>query len=281
MRSGLTAIFALLILTAAALLGARLTTAQDPPVTATVTVRYADGFDFPVGWPEAVGYRKARGFQPNGHLGEDWNGEGGGNTDLGDPIHAAGHGLVTWARDVRMGWGNVVIIRHGYREPDGRPAVVDTLYGHLDQILVRENQFVSRGQQIGTMGDNRGMYVAHLHFEVRKNIFIGMHRSSFPRDFSSYHDPTEFIQARRRLPGGNARGLIAVNTYAPYPSADSATADGGYMLGALRGPSVITAPLPGKSAFDIKRRNPSEANGNPSFDKLNTPFRVDRFGDLK
>lgn len=282
MRPLSTAVLALLILTAAASLGAHFTGAQDPPVTATATVRYADGFDFPVGWPEGVGYNKARGFRPNGHLGEDWNGNGGGNTDLGDPIHAVANGLVMWARDVHVGWGNVVIIRHGYREPDGRPGVVDTLYGHLDRILVRENQAVTRGQQIATMGDNHGMYDAHLHFEIRKNLFIGMNRSAYARDFSNYYDPTEFIQSHRRLPGGNSRGLIAVNTYAPYPSGDTASAaEGAYELGTLRGPAVITAPLAGKSAFDIKRRDPAAVNGNPSFNKLNEPFRVDRFGDLE
>ncbi len=278
MRSVLTAALALLSLSTAAVLGSRLV-AQDPPVTATATVRYADGFDFPVGWPEAVGYNKARGFRPNGHLGEDWNGNGGGNTDLGDPVYAVGNGLVMWARDVHMGWGNVVIIRHGFREPDGRPGVVDTLYGHLNTILVRENQPVSRGQQIATIGDNHGMYDAHLHFEVRKNLFIGMNRSAYARDFSNYYDPTEFIQSHRHLPGGGVRGLIAVNTYAPYPAGGSA-AEGAYELGALRGPAVITAPLPGKSAFDIKRRTPpATVPGNASFDRLNTPFKVDRFGD--
>ena len=83
---------------------------------ATAAARMADGFDYPVGWPEAVGYHKARGFTPNGHLGEDWNGDRGGDTDLGDPIYAVGHGIVVLAHDVRAGWGNVVIIRHAYRE---------------------------------------------------------------------------------------------------------------------------------------------------------------------
>ena len=280
MRSVFFAIVALLILTVAVLLGARLT-AQDPPVNPTATVRYADGFDFPVGWPDGVGYRKERGFRPNGHLGEDWNGNGGGDTDLGDPIYAAGHGLVMWARDAHVGWGNVVIVRHGFREADGRPGVVDTLYGHLDSILVRENQPVTRGQQIATMGTNHGMYAAHLHFEIRKNLFIGMNRSAYARDFSNYFDPTEFIQNHRHLSGGNVRGLVAVNTYAPYPGGGGDNpAEGAYELGALRGPAVITSPLPGKSAFDIKRRNQGAASGNPSFDKLNTPFRVDRFGDI-
>ena len=39
--------------------------------------RLADGFDFPVGKPNADGYRISRGFTPHGHLGEDWVGQGG------------------------------------------------------------------------------------------------------------------------------------------------------------------------------------------------------------
>jgi len=47
----------------------------------------ADHFDFPVGRPDAKGYYNAQGFGKNAHLGDDWNGTGGGNSDLGDPIY--------------------------------------------------------------------------------------------------------------------------------------------------------------------------------------------------
>src|SRR5260370_1407971 len=41
----------------------------DSNITAT---RIADGFDFPLGSPNADGYCKSRGFSIVGHLGEDW-----------------------------------------------------------------------------------------------------------------------------------------------------------------------------------------------------------------
>lgn len=76
----------------------------------TIRVRLADGFDFPVGKPDAVGFYKARGYWPNGHLGEDWNGDGGGDSDLGDPIYATGRGVVILSQNIGVGWGNCILI---------------------------------------------------------------------------------------------------------------------------------------------------------------------------
>jgi len=190
----------------------------------TVKLRLADGFDFPVGKPDASGYYKARGFWANGHLGDDWNGRGGGNTDLGDPVYAIADGIVVHSRDVRVGWGNVVIIRHVYRETDGSVKVIDSLYGHLNDRFVTLNQRVKRGQKVGTIGTNRGMYLAHLHFEIRKNLNIGMNRSSFDRTLASYHDPTKFINAHRNLGVSTRDYPVPINTFAPYGQKLPATA---------------------------------------------------------
>jgi murein DD-endopeptidase MepM/ murein hydrolase activator NlpD len=228
-----------------------------PQVTRT---RIADGFDFPVGKPNADGYYKARGFRPNGHLGEDWNGLRGGNSDLGAPIYTMGHGLVVFARDVRLGWGNVVVIRHVFYE-NGKLVTVDSLYGHLDRILVKENQQVVRGQLIGTMGTNRGMYPAHLHFEVHKNITMGVTRNGFKHDFTNYYSPTEFINARRKLQGGGRTTLVAINTFT----------------------DTRTFAAPNKGGTSIPKEN-SATVVPPSSSKTTEPrkpgFRVNRFGDL-
>lgn len=174
--------------------------------------RVADGFDYPVGKPDAHGYHKARGFTPGVHLGEDWDGNGGGDTDLGDPVCSFGNGIVVFAADVHLGWGNVVIVRHSYFE-NGLPACIDSLYGHLNEILVKPGDAVARGQEIGAIGTAHGMYPAHLHFEIRRNLAIGMNRSAFAPDFSNYRDPTQFIDRHCSLPGGRVSALIAINTF--------------------------------------------------------------------
>jgi len=175
-------------------------------------IRLAGGFDCPVGKPDAKGYYKARGFRPNGHLGEDWDGVGGGDTDLGDPIYSIGDGVVAFARDCHMGWGNVVIVRHAYREA-GMTRNIDSLYAHLQKILVHRGQAVKRGQQIATLGNAHGLYDAHLHFEIRKNIEIGMSRAKFAQDLSNYYDPSQFILSHRHLQGGGASYRVALNTF--------------------------------------------------------------------
>jgi murein DD-endopeptidase MepM/ murein hydrolase activator NlpD len=174
--------------------------------------KLADGFDFPVGKPDARGYYKARGYRSNGHLGEDWDGVRGGDTDLGDAIYSIGDGVVVFARDCHMGWGNVVIIRHAFRE-NGTVKNIDSLYGHLQTILVRRGQAVSRGQKIATMGNAHGLYDAHLHLEVRKNLAIGMSRAKFARDASNYYDPSQFILSHRHLQTAGGTYRIAMNTF--------------------------------------------------------------------
>ncbi|MCP4847094.1 MAG: M23 family metallopeptidase [Verrucomicrobiaceae bacterium] len=182
-----------------------------------LAIPLASGFDFPVGKPDSKGYYKARGFWPNGHLGEDWNGRGGGNTDLGDPVSAIGDGIVVLSRDLRMGWGNVVIIRHAFLDKSNKVKFIDSLYGHLNERTVVLNQRILKGQKIGTIGTNHGMYIAHLHFEIRKNISIGMHRSKFAKTYANYYSPTSFIRANRQCQTSQKLHPTPVNTFAPYP----------------------------------------------------------------
>ena len=165
------------------------------------STRSADGFDFPVAPPNAFGFYKSRGFRANGHLGEDWVTDGGSAKGFGLPVCAIGNGVVVLARDIHVGWGNVVIVRHAWIE-HRQLQFADSLYAHLDRIRVREGQQVKKGQQIGNIGNNHGMYPPHLHFEMHKDLSIGVNHAQGTRDLRSYWIPTDFILAHRRLSGG-------------------------------------------------------------------------------
>jgi len=158
------------------------------------------------------------------HPGEDWNGDKGGNSDLGAPVYSIGNGYVTFAQDVSAELGNVVIVRHAYLE-EGKMLFADSMYAHLNIILVRKGQQVSRGQQVGTIGTNHGMYEAHLYYEIRKNLFIGIKHSDFANDFSNYFRPAQFIAQHRRLSGADQIASIPINTYKIDQSGIQVTAD--------------------------------------------------------
>jgi murein DD-endopeptidase MepM/ murein hydrolase activator NlpD len=211
--------------------------------------KLADGFDFPVGNADGQGYHKARGFRPNGHPGEDWDGSGGGNSDLNDAVNSIGAGVVVFARDVHLGWGNVVIVRHNYRE-DGVVKTIDALYGHLNTVLVVRGERVARGQQIGSIGTAHGRYAAHLHFEIRKNIEIGINRAAFPCDTSCYYDPTKFIVSHRHLDSDANTYPVALNTF---------TRDGAYNFDNERdfeSPDGAPPRLKTNGGLKLKRSSP-------------------------
>ena len=182
-------------------------------------VPLADGFDYPVGKPNGDGYYKARGLRlktPR-HMGEDWNGVGGGNTDLGDPVYTIGHGLVTYAADARGRWGKVVIVRHAFRDPsNGRVLCCQTLYGHLDRIDVKLGQLVKRGDIVGTIGTNRGMFPAHLHAELHFNILVNCGQQGIPKTAKNYGNLTNFINHFRRLKPEEKYVKLPIGCFLPY-----------------------------------------------------------------
>jgi murein DD-endopeptidase MepM/ murein hydrolase activator NlpD len=153
--------------------------------------------------PNATGYQKSRGFRAGGHLGEDWITEGGSAKGFRSPVYTIGNGVVVLARDIHADWGNVVIVRHAWIE-HRQLCFTDSLYGHLDHIDVSEGEQVRRGQQVGVIGNNHGMYPPHLHFEMHKDLSIGVNHAQGTRDLRSYWVPTDFINAHRQLGGGEA-----------------------------------------------------------------------------
>jgi murein DD-endopeptidase MepM/ murein hydrolase activator NlpD len=86
------------------------------------------------------------------HYGMDFVGK------VGTPIYATADGTVVVSDHAFGGYGNHVIINHAYN--------YQTIYGHMDEILVKKNQIVKRGQIIGTLGNTGLSTGAHLHYEV-------------------------------------------------------------------------------------------------------------------
>jgi murein DD-endopeptidase MepM/ murein hydrolase activator NlpD len=76
----------------------------------------------------------------------------------GSPIYATADGVISFS-GWGNGYGNLVKIDHAFG--------IETRYAHLSKILVKSGQRVSRGQQIGAMGNTGRSTGTHLHYEVR------------------------------------------------------------------------------------------------------------------
>ncbi len=79
----------------------------------------------------------------------------------GTPIFATGDGKVVKIRHSRRGYGNTILIDHGYG--------YKTFYAHLSKILVKKGQKVRRGEKIGLIGNTGKSTAPHLHYEIIKN----------------------------------------------------------------------------------------------------------------
>lgn len=79
----------------------------------------------------------------------------------GTPIYATGDGVVVTADNKASGYGNHIVIRHGFG--------YETLYGHMSKYKVRAGQKVKRGDVIGYVGSTGRSEAPHLHYEVHKN----------------------------------------------------------------------------------------------------------------
>ncbi|HTF04538.1 MAG TPA: M23 family metallopeptidase, partial [Bacteroidia bacterium] len=102
------------------------------------------------GTPSGFGYRIHPIYKiAKMHTGMDFN------AALGTPIYATGDGVVERADAEASGYGNHVVINHGFG--------YETLYGHMSKILVVPGQQVKRGEIIGEVGSTGTSSGMHVH----------------------------------------------------------------------------------------------------------------------
>ncbi len=85
---------------------------------------------------------------------------------FGTPVVASADGEVAKVARDRGGYGQFVLLDHG--------DTVETLYGHLAQVIVEPGDVVRRGDVIAYMGSTGRSTGPHVHYEVR---VAGVHRN--------------------------------------------------------------------------------------------------------
>ncbi len=79
-------------------------------------------------------------------------------TPQGSPVYATAPGKVILTQ-AQSGFGNLVVLQHANRRI--------SLYGNLQEMLVREGDTVNRGEQLGTSGRSVQKGLDGLYFELR------------------------------------------------------------------------------------------------------------------
>ena len=89
------------------------------------------------------------------HYGQDFTAK------TGIEMYATGNGVIKSIRRSNRGFGNHIVIDHGYG--------YETLYAHLSKFNVKKGQKIKRGEVIGFVGNTGRSTAPHLHYEVHKN----------------------------------------------------------------------------------------------------------------
>ncbi len=80
--------------------------------------------------------------------------------EKGDTVYAAFNGEVSRAR-YYYGYGNLVVLQHEKN--------LETYYAHLSKFLVKDGEWIKKGEAIGLAGATGRASTSHLHFEIREN----------------------------------------------------------------------------------------------------------------
>lgn len=109
------------------------------------------------------------------HLGQDIA------SYVGNPVYATGDGVVEKVDFKYTGYGNEILIDHGFG--------YKTRYAHLNTVDVGVGQTVKRGDRIGEVGKSGKVTGPHLHYEV---LFRGSQIN--PMSFMDMEMPVEEYQ---------------------------------------------------------------------------------------
>jgi murein DD-endopeptidase MepM/ murein hydrolase activator NlpD len=104
----------------------------------------------------------------------------------GVPIYATGNGKVETAEFSFFGYGNVVLIDHGFG--------YKSRYAHLQSIVVKPGDTIVRGQMIGTLGNSGRSTGPHLHYEV-----IYRNKTVDPLNYFNDMNPEEYEMMVRNV----------------------------------------------------------------------------------
>ncbi|MDZ4810480.1 MAG: M23 family metallopeptidase [Bacteroidota bacterium] len=109
----------------------------------------------------------------------------------GTPIYATADGTITTAGSTGNGYGNHVIINHGYG--------YETLYGHMVRVKVRNGEAIKRGEVIGWVGSTGKSTGPHCHYEVHK------YSNKIDPIYFFYNDlsPAQFDQLLKKAAASN------------------------------------------------------------------------------
>jgi murein DD-endopeptidase MepM/ murein hydrolase activator NlpD len=135
------------------------------------------------------------------HMGVDYG------APSGTPVRSVGEGRVQFAGWMG-GYGNVVQVDHGRGD--------NTLYAHLSRVDVRVGATVTRGQQVGTVGQTGWATGPHLHFEFRQN---GVHKD--PLEVARQQQGVE-LSAHARPDFDHAAGAMRAHLAAAAAAAERA-----------------------------------------------------------
>lgn len=157
-------------------------------------IKYAGNYDS--FWPgyKHLQSRAGEGLPNNVHLGDDYNGAGAGNADLGMDVVAVANGIVEAViQAYGYGFGKHIFIRHeltwgvrakllqlwGVNVPT---PFIYSHYAHLNDFKISTGAEVKKGQLIAHLG-NSGTQYAHTHLELRRPTGLGY--ESYPGKLTS------------------------------------------------------------------------------------------------